>query len=412
MTISKNYLVRIYCANIYLSNQLIIGDIALSQNVSGIYGLRNSFGLAPVPIGTSFNLGGIVNLSNLHPTAGREALSRESIEMVRMIISVCETRIATIISELPIADLNAGFLSYISTTKNYDFAKNIRIEVKPEEDERWPLGMVKPVVNGKRVYYFGGKDPKIINMFGGENSYLLILSQENPRRRIQLDFLKRRKVEEAPDSATITKVYPFSELRTAEVALLVRITNILFEDYLIADSSVEFAEISHGVSSVVEKEKETIKIFLSRDSNAVKHVTQTYRTAYEVFDGFVKDLVRNQLYQKFAEYVPSSTRQGAEALHRILMKNRELYKYESSDQGKFESLLTDLVAGQTNLQEVIVRSTQIYQSHTQKVGTSQVGTVESEIPDLIESNVLDDERGFCMAPLSSNRETLLRQVLQ
>src|SRR5258705_12145271 len=79
------------------------------------------------------------------------------------------------------------------------------------------------------------------------------------------------------------------------------------------------------------------------------------------------------------------------------MKNRELYKYESSDQGKLENLLTELVAGQSTLQEVIVRSTQIYQSHTQKVGTYQVGTVELEIPGIIESDVVDDE-GDLYAP--------------
>jgi molecular chaperone HtpG len=397
LTISKSYLVAVHCTNIHISNKLIAGDIALSQGVPGIYGLRNSFGLAPVPIGTNFNLGGVVNLSSLHPTAGREALSRESIEMVKSIISVCEMKIAQIISEQSFSDLNAGFLSYVVNTKKYDLAKNIRIEVKPEEDERWPLWKVKPVINGKKVYYFGGKDSKIINMFGGENSYLLILSQENPRRRIQLEYLKSRMIEEAPNQATVTNTYSVGQLRTAEVAVLVRITTILFDDYLIADSKVEFAEISHGVSNLVEKENDTIKIYLSRDSNSVKHVVQTYDTAYEVFDGFVKDLVRNQLYQKFAEYVPSSTRQGAETLHKILMKNRELYKYESSDQGKFESLLTDLVAGQSNLQEVIVKSTYIYQSHTQMVGSAQVGTIESEIPSIIDTD-LSEEAIDSLAP--------------
>ncbi|GAJ22564.1 unnamed protein product, partial [marine sediment metagenome] len=87
---------------------------------------------------------------------------------------------------------------------------------------------------------------------------------------------------------------------------------------------------------------------------------------YEIYGGFVKDFIRNHLYQKFSQYVPSSTRQGAEALHKILMKNRELYKYEYSDLGELDTLLTDYVSGKVDFPELLRKSTTV-SVHSQSV---------------------------------------------
>ena len=84
--------------------------------------------------------------------------------------------------------------------------------------------------------------------------------------------------------------------------------------------------------------------------------------------------------------MPSSTKQGADALHKILMKNRELYKYEYSDLGALESLLTEYVAGDIDFPEVLKQSTTIIRTHSQFVRQNQVGTVEEEIPSIIDDN--------------------------
>jgi len=178
--------------------------------------------------------------------------------------------------------------------------------------------------------------------------------------------------------------------RGTSVALIIRISSILSDDYLLANNQIQFAEISHQVPSMVQKDGGTVKIFLSRDSSAIQQVISAYSTAYEVFGGFVKDFIRNFLYQKFSDHIPSSTRQGAEALHRILQKNRELFKYESTDLGELDSLLGNYISGELELSEVIKRSTTIQRTHTQSVVRQQVGTAEEEIPGLTE-NVVQQE---------------------
>lgn len=382
--LTKNGNIKLKAFNIVYGGSELTGDIVLAQGEGSIYGLRNYFGLAPLPVPNNFNFGGIVNLSNLHPTAGREALSRESIDLVAHLLNVIEDHISNEIYKFDSVDNNNYFLNYIVAKSKYDLAEKVKIEIKPDLSPI-TLGNVGKELNGKKVHYYGGRDPATIAAFANENSYLLHISQSNPRRRIQTYVLRQKGIGEVPDHPTVNKVVDRNELSLAEAALIVRMSSILSEDYLLSDNKIQFAEISHQVPSMIEKERETIKVFLSRDSSAIQQVISAYSTAYEVFGGFVKDFVRNYLYQKFSDHIPSSTRQGAEALHKILQKNRELFKYESTDLGELDSLLGDYVSGELELSEVIKKSTTIHRTHTQSVDRRQVGTAEEEIPGLTDN---------------------------
>lgn len=383
LTVIKSGQVIAGVENIKYQNEEVHGDIVLVQGNGSIYGLRNFFGLAPIPVPSIFNLGGVANLSILHPTAGREALTRESISAVTQIVNMIEEAIAEFISKQDVADMNPLFLNYITSRNRYDLAGKIKIEAKPF-NEMVSLENVSQNMYDRKVYYYGGRDPQTILAFANENSCLLHLSQNNPRRKIQHRILKQKEIVEVPDKPTITKHFDRSELSLSEASLILRITNVLNEDYLIADTKVCIAEISHQVPSIVEYNNGTVEIYLSRESGAVQQVLKTYDTAYEIYIGFVKDFIRNHLFQKFSQYVPSSTRQGAEALHKILMKNRELYKYEYSDFGDIDALLSDFVSGKVDFPELLRKSTTVTRAHSQSVRISQVGSVEQEIPSIVE----------------------------
>lgn len=118
---------------------------------------------------------------------------------------------------------------------------------------------------------------------------------------------------------------------------------------------------------------------------AAQMVVECYKTARDVFDGFVKDFVREHLYPQIRNYVPSSTRQGRDALYKRLKENKELFRYEESEFGDVESLLADYLAGKTDFNEVLRSSTGRASTQRQEVRREQVGTVEQEMPDIIES---------------------------
>ena len=75
---------RVYTrfTHISLNGSPLTGEAIFQQDGGSTQGFRNFFGLAPIPVSGHYGLGGFVNLDILHPTAGREALSRESIQVV------------------------------------------------------------------------------------------------------------------------------------------------------------------------------------------------------------------------------------------------------------------------------------------------------------------------------------------
>ncbi len=388
--IQKSGSIHLIASGIHFKGSALIGDIVLSQGKASIYGLRNFFGLAPLPVPNSFNFGGIVNLNNLHPTAGREALSRESINIATHVINEIESAVCECIHVYPAIDNNQDFLNYILSRGKYNLASKVRIELKPD-NAQIHLEQVSQEMHGKKVLFYGGRDQTTINTFGNENSYLLHLSQSNPRRKIQHQVLRQKGIEEVPDHPRIDRIIDRKELSIPEAACLLRISSILSDDYLLVDNQVNFAEISHQVPSIVKSEGEKVVVYISRNSPSIQQVMNCYNTAYEVFGGFVKDFIRNYLYTKLADHIPSSTRQGAEALHKVLQKNRELFKYESTELGDLDSLLSDYVAGEISLPEAIKKSTTIQRTHTQSVGKRQVGSAEEEIPSLTASTTPQNE---------------------
>ncbi|MDF1815005.1 MAG: ATP-binding protein [Verrucomicrobiales bacterium] len=383
--LAKNGTVRLMASNINHNGGVVSGNIVLEQNAGSIFGLRNRFGLAPFPAPNSFNFGGVVNLNNLQPTAGRDSIGRDSINFVTRLLATIEGAVCERLAEFEAIDNNPHFLTFIVNRSRYDLSKKIRIDLKPGQ-ESILLEAVEKIRDGKPVYFYGGRDQTTILAFGNENSFLLHLSQGNPRRKIQLSAIRKMGVEEVPDRPQIISLTDRKDLSTAEVATAIRISAVLAEDYLIGENEVQFADISHQVPSLVEKDGEVVRLYISRNSGAVAQVVETYNTAYEVFGGFVKDFIRSHLFPKFSEFVPSSTRAGAEALQKILQKNRELFKYEQDDLGDLDSLFGEYVSGELEFSEVLKRSTEIQRSHAQRVDEGQVGSAEEEIPSLSHSS--------------------------
>lgn len=396
--------VAIYIENIQQNGAAIRGSIYLEQNLGGIQGLRNGFGLSTLPVNTSFNLGGIVDLSILIPTAGRDSISVETVNKAAQIISYAEDIVAEELSKKEICDSNRQFLNYVQNHKRYDLAGRIRVAKVGITNEFLELGTLKPEIDGKKVYYYSGTDQGIISQYSGENTMLVTLSRDYPRRNIQQQMLMQNQIPQVNDSATVLKLYNKNELDTCEFAFILRVMSTLKDDYLILDAKIDFASISHGVTNLVEKKDDLIYIYISKDSNNVKQVLRMYDMEPRLFDGFVKDYIRNYLYQQLAPYVPSSTREGADQLYRMLQRTKELYTIEKYEKGEMEWLMQDYIQGRRNLGDVIKASEDMQKTHRQIVNQQQVGTIEQEIPSITQTNTINhdtpmNDSGLPMPPI-------------
>ena len=366
-----------------LNNNPLSGEVFFVQHGGQTLGFRNLFGLAPIPVSGVYAFGGFVNLNILHPTAGREALSRESIQHVANLVSMIEAEASKDLAETRAADQNQQFQQYILSQGLIPLAKNVKITVRPARAEDVTLGEVKGYEPSKTKHFYTGQDATILQRFASDQANLFHVSQANPRRKLQIRYLREISgIEEVPEK-TIVDLIPPAQLTLDEAMFLVRLLGVLIDDYFMPDIDAAFAKISHGVTLHIEKKGEILHIAIDRDMPAARMVIKSYRTAREVFPGFVIDFVREHIYPQIRDHVPSSTRQGRDALYRRLKENEELFRYELSDFGEAESLLADYLAGKADLEQVLRSSGGRGGGQRQEVRKEQVGSVEEELPDII-----------------------------
>ena len=271
-----------HLTNISLSNNPIKGEAFFVQQSGPTYGFRNLFGLAPIPVSGHYGLGGFVNLNILQPTAGREALSRESIQHVANLVDLIEAGASADIARTDAADGNQQFQQYILTHGLTPLAHRVKISVLPA-DTMVDLGDVQTYEQPKSKHFYQGRDTTILNRFANEQANLFHVSQTNPRRKLQLRFLTEIvRLSQVPDEMIVDRIPP-TQLSFEEAMFLVALRGILLDDYLMSDANPAFASISHGVAFHVERHDGALQISIARDIPAAKMVIECYTTARDVF---------------------------------------------------------------------------------------------------------------------------------
>ena len=383
-----NGLVSIHVTDIKYREVLIKGDMVLVQNGGTVFGLRNGFGLSPMGTGSSFRWGGVANLSDLVPTAGRDSLTRESIELVSSIINSVEHDMVKMFSKMDVCDINREFLAYVYQHRNETSSLAAKITVRREPSgDRICLGDVQKQMDHRDVRYYPGTDETIISMFANESSYLLILSNDNIRKNIQNRYLLSLGIETIPDNVSATD-YAITDLESSETSIVMRIEFILKTDYLIDKAKVYFSEITHNQPIKVDDGGDIIKVHIKRNANSINYLKEVYHTDYSLFDGFVKDYVRQNLYPRLNNFVPSATKQGADALMKIMKQKKDLFSIEEKEMGMVDEVISDYLKGKASLEDVHRASSAVYNSQKQEVSEESTGSVEDVVPS-VKGNVDD-----------------------
>jgi len=136
-----------------------------------------------------------------------------------------------------------------------------------------------------------------------------------------------------------------------------------------------------------QKKGNKLKIYIARSSPLLPPLLEFFGKAYDLFTQFMKDFVRVHIYPGIQQFVPSSTRDGVEALRKILERNRELYRYEETEMGDFEGVLGEYLSGSMSLTKALQQVHTRARPQTQSVSFHQIGSVESEVPGVIDSPV-------------------------
>ena len=322
------------------------GSMVLLQGRNGIRTLRSGFGLSTVAIQSGYQWGGVIDLSILKPTAGREALDASSNQLLQQIVRALDNLISPIAADHDESFANDGFLRWITATGQ--FAACGKLEVVPRPSGRPEV--LASLVRRSGVRYYDGYDESVIQTYASEDEPLIVLSRRRPRRDCELGYLVAQGVNEVDTTPQVKQELPITSQSFAHSALATRVALILEEDYFLG-VDIRFGLISGGLSLFVTDTNGPVTIYLDPNSSSVAPLLALYRDDYSAFAPFVKDFVRSAVFPRIAKLVPSSTREGAEAFLRHLRSNRELFEYEFNDKADLDEIFEELRAGRlTNVE--------------------------------------------------------------
>jgi len=372
--------VRVDLSSLRDGNQELGGRIILRQNGGPLRTYRSQFGLAAVGVSSTYSFGGVADLLQLQPTAGREALTTESMQLLQRVISAVDDFVSPRLAERPESNSNAYFVGWIRQRGRYDLCGHLQVRVEP--DTSLSLADVRVKSQTTPILLYAGAAQSIIKHASSERP-LVVLSRQSPRRDCELSFLKKYcKIQEITDEPKLLKERTASSYSLAESGLAFRLSSILANDYFL-NADVRFGKISHDLPLLVVSRGSPILIYLDYEAAPTRVLVDVYDHEYGAFDHMAKDFVRSQIFPRVADLVPSATKQGAQAFLKAIQRNREVFEYETSDQESLASLWQDYIEGKISMPEAARRSVALVGRSFQELTSAATASVSDIVPDVI-----------------------------
>jgi molecular chaperone HtpG len=375
--------IRADLSNIKLNGSPIVGRMILRQGMGAIRTFRNRFGLAAASIPSVYQLGGVADFLMLQPTAGREALTTESLSFLNLFAAPLDAVISQHLAERPEANNNQMFIDWVSAHLRWDLCGQLRARIEPGESTT--LKELADLSQKRPLLVYAGTDPSTMKHASFERP-VVQLARNNQRRQCEQGYLGLSgHIEQLTDEPKILKRVEKSELTISQSALLFRFTEILNSDYFLL-SDISFGTISHGLPMLVTGQKPVL-IVLDPNAANLAVILQIYQNEYGAFTHMAKDFVRNIIFPKVSHLVPSATREGTEAFLKTLQRTRDIFEYERADLENLTSLWTDYIEGKITMEQAAVKATAVQRSY-QVINSGTTGRVRDVVPDVAESQQL------------------------
>lgn len=374
--------VRIEISNITINSTPLEGRVILRENAGSIMTYRNAFGLATAAVSSRYNFGGVADFLFFKPTAGREALTSDSLGMLQRILHPLDEFVSKHLANRPESNQNTNFIAWVHSHRRYDLCGLLRVRNEPGDSTT--LKDLKMRSQTKPLLVYVGNDPSIISL-GSEEQPIVTLSRQSPRRDCEYQYLtKYCSIEEIKDEPKILKIAPEKDYSFSESALTFRISSILSNDYFVM-ANLQLGDLSHNLPVLVRHKENPVKIVLQQSSPAIQMMIQVYEKEYGAFEHMVKDFVRNVIFPKISNLVPSATRQGAEAFLRTIQRNREVFEYEYDDLESLTKVWKDYLDGKITQPQAAARAGVMAKRSHQFIDSTAAGSINEVAPDVVEN---------------------------
>jgi molecular chaperone HtpG len=381
LILSNNADIWLKLTEITWAGKQVPGCIVLRTGQATLRTFRSGFGLATASVNSIYQFGGVVDLLLLEPTAGREAITVDGMQFLQSVMNEIDAFASQLLSRRDECDASTPFMNWVVAHNRYDLCGRLRMAISP--GDKITLNDVSERSKVKGMMLYEGADQGVIKMHASEDSPLLILARNNPRRRCEQNFLNSHaKVSVISDQPQVKRRRSRSELNVAESGLAFRIATILQSDYFL-ECDVDYGIISHGLPVLVDKRPEGVRITLNPEGQTVKLLLSLYDSEFTAFGSMAKDFVRTVIFPRVADHVPSSTRQGAEAFLKAIRRPREFFEYADDDLGSLPTIWADYNEGRITLDQAVERSQTAVRSSIQVV--DHAASARDVVPDVIQN---------------------------
>ena len=389
LTGALNGEVRIALHNIQSGSQKFDGCMVLRQSIGHLRTFRSGFGLATTGVGSVYDFGGIADFLFLQPTAGREALTTESMQFLQKIVTRVDEFVSLHLAQRQESNASTPFVAWAAKRGRFDLCSNLRVRVEPSDT--LSLHEVRDRSEQTSVLVYSGTDSATIE-HASEDRPIIMLTRGSPRRDCEINYLRQYcKIEELSDKPKVLECKSDLEMGTAEKALAFRLASILSTDYFL-ECHIKFGKISHGVPVLVTKRAIPVEVFLDPAGVTIRLMLDLYEREYTAFGHMAKDFARNMIFPRVSDLVPSATRQGAEAFLKSIHRTREIFEYESADLEALASLWKDYMSGKLDFQQAADRSSRMAARNYQIVDSAAAGAVREVVPDVIDNQAATEQQ--------------------
>ncbi|OKS89234.1 ATP-binding protein [Mucilaginibacter polytrichastri] len=377
--------IRIVVTNIIYGSQQLEGKMVLRQGQSSLQTLRSGFGLAVTAVSSSYQLGGIADFLFLQPTAGREALTTDSVNLLQRIVTLLDRLISLKIGNRPESNSNSYFVSWAAQHQRFDLCSYLQARIEPGNSIALRDLVTRSKISPLLVYH--GTDNATIQ-HASEDRPIIMISRNYPRRDCELGYLRQFcNIEELSDEPKVIKLIPNNDLSISQSALAFRIASVLSVDYFL-EADIKFGVITHGLPILVTNQSVPIEICLDPNGSSVQLILGIFENEYNAFGHMVKDFVRNVIFPRVADLVPSSTRQGAEAFLKTINRTREIFEYDNEDLDSLTSIWQDYLIGRVSFQQASDRAGKALVKSSQILDFSATAHVRDIVPDVLENEII------------------------
>jgi molecular chaperone HtpG len=387
LSISKSGEIWILLDAIRHKSAPIDGMLVLRQGHHQIQTLRSRFVLAGAGVSSAYRFGGVANLPILQPTAGREAITTESMQFLQELMNSIDNFVSMRIAETPYVDMNTDFMTWAQRHGRIDLCGNLRVNFTPP-GQPMTLAALRERSKLVPVNYYDGTDTAIIETYGTEETPLLVASRSNPRRHCEQTYIQSYcNVTVISNQPTVLDRIPERQWTLAQSGMAFRVVSALEADYFLP-ARVTYGKISHGLQIFVDSSSTPIELVLDPNWGTVTTILSLYDSDFGSFGGLVKDFLNFVIFPRVQNLVPSSTRQGAAAFLKAIKKPKDTFEYGKSDLSSLGEVWQDYLEGKITWAEAARLSTEVVRSNFQVVDRSHTSSVAQVAPDILENQKL------------------------